>query len=124
MVKTSTGKDHTLVKQGKLEPADESEDDIELLHENGVDFVRNKDYDNALNAFNKILKINPSNTHALLHKGQISSILGKWREALIYFDHVLERDPNNTNALFHSAYTLGNLGDYAKAIELYDRILN
>ncbi len=77
----------------------------------------------ALEAFNKALEINPQNEVALANKGAVLSDLGRHEEALNAFDKALEMNPQNRIILSNRGAALGNLGRYEEALNALDKAL-
>ncbi|MCZ7404513.1 MAG: tetratricopeptide repeat protein [Candidatus Methanoperedens sp.] len=75
-------------------------------------------YQEALNAFNKAIEFDSSNSNAWENKGIVLSDLGRNQEAFDAINKALELDPDNLNALAHKAYSLNALGkrDEANAV--------
>lgn len=63
----------------------------------------NKQYNEALGWFKKVLEEEPDNIYALSRAGAICVPLGLFEEALTYFGHAKELDPNNGDNLFNYA---------------------
>lgn len=63
----------------------------------------NKQYNEALTWFQKVLEKTPDDLYALSRAGAICVPLGKFEEALKYFGHAKELDPNNGDNAFNYA---------------------
>lgn len=63
----------------------------------------NKQYNEALGWFKKVLDEEPNNIYALSRAGAICVPLGLFEEALTYFGHAKELDPNNGDNVFNYA---------------------
>lgn len=85
-------------------------------------FSENK-YEEALEAIDKSLELNPDDNIALTNKGVALVNLGKHEEALEVFNKILETNPDNDFALTSKGYALVNLGKYEEALEVFNKIL-
>lgn len=63
----------------------------------------NKQYNESLGWFKKVLNEEPSNVYALSKAGAICVPLGLFEEALLYFGRAKELDPNNGDNVFNYA---------------------
>ena len=80
-------------------------------------------YDDALEAFDKVLEINPKNESTLFGKGLALTMLGRYEDALEAFDKVLEINPQNEDTPFWKGFMLFSLGRYEDALKAYDNAL-
>ena len=80
-------------------------------------------YENALEAFDKVLGINPKNELALKGKGDALESLDRYDEALEAFNKALEIDPTDAYALSGKGIALVNLNRYEEALEAYNKAL-
>jgi tetratricopeptide (TPR) repeat protein len=99
----------------------ELEDKISLF-EWRLLFSENK-YEEAVEAIDKFLKINPSNNIALTIKGFALVILRKYEEALEVFNKALEINPDDNFTLSRKGDALVILGKYGEAIEVFNKAL-
>jgi tetratricopeptide (TPR) repeat protein len=80
-------------------------------------------YPQALNLFDEILEIEPSNVNALIGKAVAYRRSGKNREALNCLDLVLRVQPNNASALLNRGNLLVEKGDLDAALEMFDKLV-
>jgi len=71
----------------------DSESEIAILLNKGLDYFGQAEYDKAISQFNKILKIAPDNVDALYNKGNTLSKTGKFKQAIPFYQKVLTLDP-------------------------------
>lgn len=83
----------TLIKDNDLELSKSKSDDIGTLIEKGVNLRNFKKYDEALQIFEKVIELEPSNTQAWHNKGIILGILKKYNEARQAFEKAMEIEP-------------------------------
>lgn len=80
-------------------------------------------YKEALDAYNKLLEINPKDEDVLNQKGRSLFSLGKFQEALDTFDRLIEINPKNLHGLTNRVATLTELGKYEEAVSYSDKVL-
>jgi len=100
-----------------------SEEDVDLLFEKGLESYRDGKLEVALSYFDKVLEIEPNHLNATNNKGVLLKVLGKADEALSYFDKVLEIEPNDVDALSNKGSILGSLLKLDEAMIYLDRAL-
>lgn len=84
--------------------------------------ISEKKYEEALEAFNKAIEINPKSDFALSRKGAALGILGRYEEALGAFNKAIEINPKNESAIRNRTVALLELKRYAEALEAAKRI--
>ncbi len=81
----------------------------------------NKQYNEALTWYQKVLKKTPDDLYVLSRAGAICVPLGKFEEALKYFDHARKLDPGNGDSAFNYAnacfFNKDNAGAFASYVE-------
>jgi len=82
-----------------------------------------KNYDKALDDFNKCIKIDSTFDKCYSNKAVLLYNTERQQEALINFDKCLKLKPNNTDALIGRANTLSYLKQYEKALPDYNYYL-
>ncbi|HYM40195.1 MAG TPA: tetratricopeptide repeat protein, partial [Thermoplasmata archaeon] len=80
-------------------------------------------YPQALNLFDDILEVEPSNVNALIGKAVAYRRSGKPNEALNCLDLVLDYQPNNASALLNRGNLLLEKGDLDAALEMFDKLV-
>jgi|GEM_PF-1542565 len=86
--------DHdTLINDNALKLSRRKSDDIDALIEKGVNLRNFGKYDEALQIFEKVIGLEPSNAQAWHNKGIILGILKKYNEALQAFEKALKIEP-------------------------------
>ena len=96
---------------------------ISELIQKGNTMLNSSKYEEALVAFDQVLKIDTRSVDALNGKGLIFNQLGKYEEAITWFDKALSIDPNFVDALYNKGGALGELGRYEEAIVWTDKAL-
>lgn len=80
-------------------------------------FIYEGDYESALLMVEKTLEIEPSDTRALVLRGDILYCLNRDQEALETFNRVLSLNSESVEALISKAGVLDVLGKYREALE-------
>ena len=80
-------------------------------------------YPQALNLFDDILEVEPSNVNALIGKAVAYRRSGKPNEAVNCLDMVLNYQPTNASALLHRGHLLVEKGDLDAALEAFDKLV-
>jgi tetratricopeptide (TPR) repeat protein len=83
----------------------------------GLQFLEDKNYDEALTALNSALKEDKDNVKYLLKRGEIKSLVGKSILAIQDYNKVIQLDSKNSEAYALRSAIYVNLKDYKSAIE-------
>ena len=82
-----------------------------------------EDFDEAINYYDKILEIVPTDIDSLNGKAYALENIGKHQEAIPYYDKVLEIDASDIDSLNGKAQALENIGKHEEAITYFDKVL-
>jgi tetratricopeptide (TPR) repeat protein len=93
------------------------------LIDTGLALYNQGKYEEAVECYDKVLKVEPNNVYFLTNKGNALKNQGKYQEAINCYDQVLAIDPNIVDAMNGKCDILYNIGKYKKAIECYDKAL-
>jgi tetratricopeptide (TPR) repeat protein len=103
---------------------------VNRYYDEGVSYYNEKNYDEAIKNFEKVVMINPNNEKAREYlayswygKGIDFNRQGMYSEAIICYDKAIEIDPNYANAWNDKGVTLKNQGKYDEAIACYDKAI-
>jgi len=107
---------------------DDSEDEIhldeyEIYFEEGKEKVEAKDYQGAIEAFDKALEINPSSAIAYQKRGQVKCDLVDFQGAIDDFNKAILIDKDWWGFYFYRGNAKKSLKDYKGAIDDYDRVI-
>ena len=83
-------------------------------------------YNDAINAYDEAIKLNPNNTAAWINKGNALCMQDKYDEAIKCYDEVIGLDPSNTAALSNKVNSLNALKRTTEAdasIDDYDEAI-
>ncbi len=78
-------------------------------------------YDQAIQAMEKAISINPDDVEALTRVGELYQELERWEEARDAFEQVLEQEPENAQVIRKLAITVYRLGEQERAQELLEK---
>ena len=98
-------------------------ENIELFLFKGRIFFIQKKYQQAINAFNKVLFTENNNDLSLLYKGISLSELDQHQESIECYNKILETKPNDYHVLFHKGVSLLILKNYKNALECFDNVI-
>ena len=93
-----------------------------LLHR-GMDHVRQRRFEQALEVFDKITAANPDIPEAWNNRGVALFSLGRLDEALESYDRSLALEGDNLDALRNKAFVLRSLRRLDEALAAYDIVL-
>jgi tetratricopeptide (TPR) repeat protein len=96
---------------------------LQLMHENADHYFFNEEYENALQKYEEILKINPGDSKAWHNLGAAFFALGEYEDAIRSFSRSLKINLN-PDTLFMKASALKNIGQIIDAVACYDTALN
>jgi len=80
-------------------------------------------YDEALQAYNRAIEIDPQLAAAWNNKGIILEGQGKYDEAIKAYDEVIRLDPNLAEAWHNKGVAFGKQSKYDEAIQAYDEAI-
>ncbi|AXI24907.1 hypothetical protein CFE53_01510 [Methanofervidicoccus sp. A16] len=89
----------------------------------GISLSKAGKYKEALECFDKVLKIDPNCVDGWYNKGLALSKLKKYDEAIKCFDKALEIDPKHAHVWYNKGYILLKLGRYEESIKCFDKVL-
>jgi len=96
---------------------------IEQLNNQGLKFLEQNKYAEALDCFNKVLLMEPNNLVGLNHKGLVFYEQDKYDEAINCYNQVLNIDAENIFALHNKGNALYAQGKNQEAIQCFNKVL-
>ncbi len=93
----------------------EGRDDFDWL-KTGYEAFDDKKWDEALNAFNKAIKINPQNMEAYFYRGNVYDELGDYKTAIVNYNRAIKLNPIYIDAYLYRGFAYNNLGQLKKAM--------
>jgi tetratricopeptide (TPR) repeat protein len=92
--------------------------------EKGYSFIISGDYQNALDAFNKVIELNPTkNEGAYFNRGFAYGKLGNYKQAIRDFDKAIEINPKASGTYQTRGASYKLLGNNNQAIRDYDKAI-
>jgi tetratricopeptide (TPR) repeat protein len=73
-------------------------------------YQMNGEYDQAIQLYDEIIKIDPFNVNALMNKANALDHMGNHTEALTWYDSALNIDPDNAETWYNKGVTLKKTG--------------
>lgn len=95
--------------------------DAEVFFWHGTALMFSECLEDAIEQFDKAIKINPQHAVAWNNKGVLLSRLGKYEDAITYFDKALEINPKLADAWYNKGASLVKLGKDKEAITCLDK---
>lgn len=96
----------------------------------GHELYTNDSFEQAAQAYDKAIQIDPKNASAWLGKGDSLKVINKNDEALVALNKTLDLDPQNADAWASKGYIFSNMWKvkesgkaYEMAVQLYDEKL-
>jgi tetratricopeptide (TPR) repeat protein len=89
----------------------------------GNRFMQLQQFENALDAYEQAIRLEPTNPTAYIGKGYVLLILRRYAEALDGYEQAIRLDPTNDTAYIGRGITLRLLGRFTEALASYDQAL-
>lgn len=97
--------------------------DASALIQEGVDLMNQGKYQDAINDFDKALKIDPNNFDAYSNGCYSYGMLANFQVAKGYCSEALKIDPNNVNALINEGWALDRIGYFDEAARYFSQAM-
>jgi len=120
----SEGQPHKAEKFLKSYLKTNPQDAAEALNLLGIALASMKRYEEAAEAYQEALSINPDFTACFINFAVTLKALGNFEGAKMALEKVLEIDPDNVPALNNYANLLRDIGELEKAKEVYEKALS
>lgn len=82
----------------------------------GLQAVVAKKWNEALNAFNKAIMLNPQNAEAYFNRGNVYDELGDYKQAVTDYNKAIKLNPIYADAYLNRGFAYNNLGKLNKAV--------
>jgi len=92
-------------------------------NDEGTNLTHSGQYDDAVNAFNEAIDMDPSFAEAWCNKGIALDELGKHDEAIDAYDEAIKINPQLIGAWYNKGITLDEQNNHEGAIEAYDEAI-
>ncbi len=97
--------------------------DVPNLYERANEHFMIGEYHEAIELYDKILEISPSNAKTSLMKGIALDNLERHKASILEFYKVNRQDPENITALIGLGVGFGNYGEYKQALAYFEQWL-
>ena len=95
--------------------------DVPNLYKKANEHFMTGEYHEAIELYDKILEISPSNTKTSLMKGIALDNLERHKASILEFYKVNQQDPKNITALIGLGVGFGNYGEYKQALTYFEQ---
>ena len=109
------------ISRGILYAAD---DNVNNLLKTGYEKLAQGDFAAAIKYFNKVISIDPKNSHAYVGLASVSSQKGDFAAAIESFNKAVLIDPQNSNAYVGLGNASSQKGDPAAAIKYFNKAIS
>ncbi len=82
----------------------------------GIKFIVNKEYEKAVEAWDKAIELNPNNVAFYIERGATYMIMEQFEKAIENFNKVISLEPNEGKAYTARGATYAQLGNIEKAV--------
>ena len=89
----------------------------------GNKLIEDGQYEEALDAFEQAIRLEPNKTDAYLRKGDVLSSLGQTTEALFTYEQAIRLEPDNASAYIMRGRALRELGRFVEALSSYQQAI-
>jgi tetratricopeptide (TPR) repeat protein len=96
---------------------------LAYLNNAGVNYTREKRYDEADKIFTKILDIDPKQPDIWYNKGFVAAKIGRYDEAVMAYSKATDLKPSDSEAWYQKASSLYYLKRYDEAVDACNRSL-
>jgi len=107
--------------KGKIKLSDAERRMAQEKYNKAIQAGRSRNYEEALNAYDEALNIDPRHFQSLFNKAVVLQMLGRVGDALICYDKALEINPNDAEIWGNRGIALRSLGRTEEAIESYHK---
>ncbi|MBF0540923.1 MAG: tetratricopeptide repeat protein [Nitrospirae bacterium] len=93
------------------------------LNEKGLSLYNNGNYEDAINHFNKIIKVNPQYSDAYYNRGNSYYCLGNYQHAINDYNKAIELKPQNVESYYSRGLSYQKSGNYTQAKKDYNKAI-
>ncbi|MFX0099808.1 MAG: tetratricopeptide repeat protein [Candidatus Hodarchaeota archaeon] len=101
----------------------ENAEKLQSILKEGIDLLKRRKIDDAMELLDKVLEADPLNVEALYQKGFALNLIAKPEEALEHLEAALELDPENIPLLIETGHTMNDLEKYDEGLTLLEKVL-
>lgn len=104
-------------------PSDTNSISAETYLKDGDACHEKKDYDCALNSYNKAIELNPQYVDAYYSRGVVYDDKGGYDQAISDYTKAIELNPQYAEAYYNRGFAYDNKGDHEQAIRDYSKVI-
>lgn len=97
--------------------------DAEYFYRQAHEKVNAREYLQAMNLLERVVKISPLHIHSLMEIGNCHEYLGQSDKAIQYYDIVIQIDPFYAEAWFNKGISMKHGGNEKKATQCIERAI-
>ncbi|MHA2365122.1 MAG: tetratricopeptide repeat protein [Candidatus Hodarchaeales archaeon] len=94
------------------------------LYKRAKTLVDSKNYKEAIQSFDELIKLNPKHTNAWWYKGYSYANLGRRQDAIKAYEQAIALKPNDPWLWYNKGSSYDRLGQYEQAVLDYDKALS
>ncbi|MCY6485900.1 tetratricopeptide repeat protein [Clostridium aestuarii] len=98
-------------------------ENVQVLIQKGIAYIKQQQFKEAIECYDKILQIDPDNIDALFGKALSYKSQYQYKEAIEYYNKALAIEPNNIYGLLSKINCYISQYQYKEAIEYYNKAL-
>lgn len=95
--------------------AAEADTDAMLQYNQGIDYYKIGQYDQAITSFRSAISLDPNYIDAYYNLGSVLEYLGQYDAALAVFKQIIVRQPSDYDSVYKAAWLSFQMGEYAKS---------
>ena len=95
--------------------------DVPKIYKKANEHFMQGEYEQAIELYDEILEVSPTNTKSSLMKGIALSNLERHKSSILEFYNVNKQDPENVTALIGLGIGFGNFGEYKQALTYFEQ---
>jgi len=104
-----------LISTATLTMAAEPSTDAILQYNQGIDFYKTGQYDEAIDSFRCAIKLDPNYIDSYYNLGLVLEYLQQYDAALVVFKQIIVRKPDDYDSVYKAAWISTQLHEYKKA---------
>lgn len=113
-----------VMSSGIVKAADDLTEKVAALNKEGDEAVQNKAYGKARSLYQKVIKLDNGNSHALLNHADTYYAEAKYQEAIAGYSSAIKADAKNATAFHWRGDAYVKLKEYPKAIDDYSKAIS
>ena len=96
---------------------------LETAYNQAIEFQKNKNFNQAVSIYEKILNVNPNHQPTLVNLGNISHLTGNLIKAKNCFEKIILLDDQNLEAIFNLSIIFYKLNDFLNSLTCFNKLI-